>query len=148
MKKEEAIERLKLNKAAAEFYVEIAQNIKLVENELKDIEAFDMAIEALQAEQTAEWIQPTSLEDCRRLDIRFVRCSKCGEQQIVVGHKGYNELPFKYCPNCRAKMSLQKRVEFTRSYSCNPDDYGAMCAWCEYDDGSKCIKPTKGGDSE
>ena len=50
MKKEEAIERLKQNKAAAEFYVEIAQNIKLIENELKDIEAFDMAIEALQAE--------------------------------------------------------------------------------------------------
>ena len=111
-------------------------------------EALDMAIEALQAEQTAEWIQPTSSEDCRRLDIRFVRCSKCGEQQIVVGHKGYNELPFKYCPNCRAKMSLQKRVEFTRSYSCDSDDYGAMCEWCEYDDGSKCTKPTKGDDEE
>ena len=54
MKKEEAIERLKQNKAAAEFYVEIAQNIKPIENELKDIEAFDMAIEALQAEQEGD----------------------------------------------------------------------------------------------
>jgi hypothetical protein len=58
------------------------------------LEALDMAIEALQREQTAEWIQPTTSEDCRRLDIRFVRCSKCREKQIVVGHKGYNELPF------------------------------------------------------
>lgn len=105
--------------------------------------AFRMAIEALQEEQTAEWIQPTSSEDCRRLNIRFVRCSKCGEQQIVVGHKGYNELPFNYCPNCRAKMSLQKRAEFTRSYSCDPNDYGAMCMWCKYNNGSKCIKPMR-----
>ena len=68
MKKEEAIERLKQNKAAAEFYVEIAQNIKPIENELKDIEAFDMAIEALQTEtislsvadkigEEREWLQ-------------------------------------------------------------------------------------------
>lgn len=103
-------------------------------------ETYAMAIEALQAEQTAEWIQPTNLEDYRHLKIRFVRCSKCGEQQIVVGYKGYNELPFNYCPNCRAKMSLQKKTEFTRSYSCDPDDYGAMCEWCEYNDGNKCVK--------
>lgn len=103
-------------------------------------ETYAMAIEALQVEQTAEWIQPTSSEDRRRLNIRFVWCSKCGEKQIVVGHKGYNELPFNYCPDCGAKMSLQKKTEFTRSYSCDPDDYGAMCEWCEYNDGSKCVK--------
>lgn len=112
------------------------------------IAAISMAIEALQVEQTAEWIQPTSLEDCRRLNIRFVRCSKCGEQQIVVGHKGYNELPFNYCPNCGAKMSLQKRAKFTRNYSCDPDNYGTMCTWCKYNDGSKCAKPIKGGEDE
>lgn len=50
MKKEEAIERLKQNKAAAEFYAGMVQNTNAIENELKDIEAIDMAIEALKAE--------------------------------------------------------------------------------------------------
>lgn len=136
MTNEEAIKRIKYHK--------IVHKMNEL-NAIKISEALDMAIEALKGEQTAEWIQPTSLEDYRRLKIRFVRCSKCSEQQIVVGYKGYNELPFNFCPNCGAKMSLQKKTEFTRSYSCNPDDYGAMCEWCEYNDGSKCIKPTKGG---
>ena len=48
--KEEAIERLKQNKAAAEFYEGMVQNTNAIENELKDIEAIDMAIEALSAE--------------------------------------------------------------------------------------------------
>ena len=54
MTREEAIERLKQNKAAAEFYAGMVQNTNAIENELKDIEAIDMAIEALSAE--AEWI--------------------------------------------------------------------------------------------
>jgi len=47
MTREEAIERLKQNKAAAEFYAQLIDNYKSVCNELKDIEAFNMAIEAL-----------------------------------------------------------------------------------------------------
>ena len=47
MDKQEAIERLKQNKAAAEFYAGMVQNTNAIENELKDIEAIDMAIEAL-----------------------------------------------------------------------------------------------------
>ena len=47
MNKQEAIERLKQNKAAAEFYAGMVQNTNAIENELKDIEAIDMAIEAL-----------------------------------------------------------------------------------------------------
>lgn len=50
MDKQEAIERLKQNKAAAEFYAGMVQNTNAIENELKDIEAIDMAIEALQTE--------------------------------------------------------------------------------------------------
>lgn len=47
-KEKEAIERLKQNKAAAEFYAGMIQNANAIENELKDIEAIDLAIEALQ----------------------------------------------------------------------------------------------------
>lgn len=50
MTREEAIERLKQNKAAAEFYAGMVQNTNAIENELKDIEAIDMAIEALKTE--------------------------------------------------------------------------------------------------
>lgn len=50
MTREEAIERLKQNKAAAKFYAGMVQNTNAIENELKDIEAIDMAIEALKTE--------------------------------------------------------------------------------------------------
>ena len=56
MTREEAIERLKQNKAAAEFYAGMAQNTNTIENELKDIEAMNMGIEALQADRLTEWI--------------------------------------------------------------------------------------------
>lgn len=48
MTREEAIERLKQNKAAAGFYAGTAKNTNAIENELKDMEAMNMAIEALQ----------------------------------------------------------------------------------------------------
>ena len=47
MTNNEAIERIEQNKAAAEFYVQMLDKHKSVDNELKDIEAFNMAIEAL-----------------------------------------------------------------------------------------------------
>lgn len=47
MNREEAIERIKQNKAAAEFHAGMVQNTNAIENELKDIEAMEMAIEAL-----------------------------------------------------------------------------------------------------
>ena len=50
MDKQEAIERLKQNKAAAEFYAGMVQNTNAIEIELKGIEAIDMAIEALSAD--------------------------------------------------------------------------------------------------
>lgn len=52
MTREEAIERIRQNKAAAEFYARYTNNDKDIENELKDVDAFCMAIEALQAEST------------------------------------------------------------------------------------------------
>lgn len=52
MNKEEAIIRLKQNKVAAEFYAGITPSNQEVENELLDIEAIDMAIEAIEALST------------------------------------------------------------------------------------------------
>jgi len=56
MTREEAIERLKQNKAAAKFYAGMVQNTNAIENELKDIEAMNMAIEALSSEAVHGWI--------------------------------------------------------------------------------------------
>lgn len=87
MDKQEAIERLKQNKAAAEFYAGMIDNYKSVCNELKDIEAFDMAIEAL-SERTGEWI---SNHD------GSWNCSECG-LRVFVYAKG------NFCPNCGTRM--------------------------------------------
>ena len=54
--REETIERLKQNKAAAEFYASQSRITAEIENALKDSEAFDMAIEALSADAVqGEW---------------------------------------------------------------------------------------------
>lgn len=50
MKKTEAIELLKLQISNAKFYARYTNNDKDVEKELKDVEAFRMAIEALSAD--------------------------------------------------------------------------------------------------
>ena len=92
MTKEEAIERLKQNKAAAKFYAGMVQNTNAIENELKDIEAIDMAIEAL-SERTGEWI--FNPKDAIELMFTKPKCSKCGFESADGGN---------YCPNCGAKM--------------------------------------------
>ena len=61
MTREEAIERLKQNKAAAKFYAGMVQNTNAIENELKDIEAIDMAIEALSADAVPQLKQTDTL---------------------------------------------------------------------------------------
>ena len=62
MTREEAIERLKQNKAAAKFYAGMSQNTNAIENELKDIEAMDMAIEALSnADQRTQYVESIDL---------------------------------------------------------------------------------------
>lgn len=63
MDKQEAIERLKQNKAAAEFYAGMVQNTNAIENELKDIEAIDMAIEALSVESPGDSISRSDAKD-------------------------------------------------------------------------------------
>jgi hypothetical protein len=52
--REEAIEVLKLQISNAEFYARYANNDRDAEKELKDAEAFRMAIEALSAEAISE----------------------------------------------------------------------------------------------
>ena len=87
MDRDEAIKILKQNKAAAEFYAGMVQNTKVIENELRDIEAMNMAIEALQAKAEGDLISrqdaidainhicPVDTEyDCTLLDRVDVRC--------------------------------------------------------------------------
>lgn len=92
MKKEEAIERLKQNKAAAEFYAGMVQNTNAIENELKDIEAMNMAIEALTDRPTGKWINRGSAV------YPWFTNSKCDQ----CGH--YGSKMWAFCPNCGARM--------------------------------------------
>lgn len=79
MDKQEAIERLKQNKAAAEFYAGMVQNTNAIENELKDIEAMNMAIEALSAES-----------------VDVVRCKDCLYKQYDATHN-FCEINYHKC---------------------------------------------------
>ena len=87
---EEAIERLKQLKAAAEFYVQWVGNAKSIDNNtLKDIEAFNTAIEALSIDRSqGEWIDVNG-------DGSLWRCSRCKDTACCDGN---------YCPTCGAKM--------------------------------------------
>ena len=94
MDRQEAIERIKQNKAAAEFYAQLTSKPKSVDDELKDIEAFNMAIEALESElPKGKWRGEHKMPDMPRYE--WYRCSECGflSQSVV-----------NYCPNCGARM--------------------------------------------
>ena len=88
MTREEAIERLKQNKAATEYYAGQSRITAEIENSLKDSEAFDMAIEALSADTIpiekyhelqhqfvmlgatfADLTEVVRCKDCRRLEV-------------------------------------------------------------------------------
>lgn len=100
--KEEAIERLKQNKAAAEFYAGMVQNTNAIENELKDIEAIDMAIEALSIDVVSreeyeevkvymDTLVDAFIEDGKELakSIKVVRCNDCKWYQGVHSVQGH-----------------------------------------------------------
>ena len=91
--RKETIERLKQNKAAAEYYAGQSQITAEIENALKDSEALDMAIEALSAERTGEWI--FNPKDAIELMFMKLKCSECGFESSDGGN---------YCPNCGARM--------------------------------------------
>lgn len=84
--REEAIERLKQNKAAAEYYAGQSRINAEIENSLKDSEAFDMAIEAL-SERTGEWIDKGNWMG--------IECSRC---------KCHSRYVTPFCPQCGARM--------------------------------------------
>lgn len=94
MDKQEAIERLKQNKAAAEFYAGMIQNTNAIENELKDIEAIDMAIEALSAEVVPK----------HDVEIIIDEITKRTSSDKVAREDGRNNM--KRYPNCQMRTSL------------------------------------------
>ena len=101
MERAEAIERLKQNKAAAKFYAGMVQNTNAIENELKDIEAIDMAIEAL-SERTGEWIKATGMMPPEFHGHHC--CSECGNFANMEPPFGNREDLGRFCPNCGARM--------------------------------------------
>ena len=103
MTREEAIERLKQNKAAAKFYAGMVQNTNAIENELKDIEAIDMAIEALTNVQNmhkGKWIKKQVFNPELDKYVPLIECSVCGYEPYFGG----SESKFNYCANCWARM--------------------------------------------
>lgn len=103
MDKQEAIERIKQNKAAAEFYAQMIGNYRSAENELKDIEAFNMAIEALTNVQNmhkGKWIKKQVFNPELDKYVPFIECSVCGYEPYYGG----SESKFNYCANCGARM--------------------------------------------
>lgn len=85
--REEAIKRIK------EFGLYHA--IGDLPNSAKTVEAFNMAIEALSAERTGEWIDKGE----------YAECSMCGAHSGTQ-FDGVEPIPLKtdYCPNCGARM--------------------------------------------
>lgn len=105
MKRTEAIERLKQNKSAVEFHTQLVGNSKSIDNDLKEIEAFNMAIEALSKDATIdntqyEWIVEHSGDGWD--DWINLTCPKCGEK--------HEQVPYYYnfCPNCGVKIKVSK----------------------------------------
>lgn len=82
-----------------------AYGVPLDENKFR--EALDMAIKALSAEKTAEWIFKTT---------KSAQCSNCGHIQFTNGEDTtkktliHNAL-YHYCPNCGAKMKKESEEE-------------------------------------
>ena len=93
---EEAIKRIKQHRSEAEYCLRLTQVLSTIENELLDIRAFTMAIEALEcAPPKGHWIFDT--ED------GYYKCSECGSlAEIDSVTNDYWRSNF--CPNCGADM--------------------------------------------
>lgn len=145
MKREEAIERLKQNKAAAEYYAGQSRITAKIENALKDSEAFDMAIEALSTDVTqTDLVQRSDvlevISDAQDgsgstyniLQPIFVkvnnlpschRCDECDEQfyqQLL--EKGMIELPQEYVSVVRCKDCINYESDGGALMVCRIDD--------------------------
>ena len=112
MTKKEAIERLKQNKAAAYFHAGMVQNTNVIENELKDIEAMNMAIEALQRGIPKNPIINfvADSDGARRLNDGWTEdsylCPVCHTYFGEVFDEGY-------CRKCGQKL-IQKRIRLIK----------------------------------
>lgn len=123
MDRQEAIERIKQNKAAAEYFAQTMGNYGLAENELKDIEAFNMAIEALQD----DWVpvsDDTLPEPCAEVQ---VTC----EVRYSDGMKHKYQSIAQWIPkNCEEALGINWDVEATE-YNEEKDEYYPLEGWYE-----------------
>lgn len=131
MTREEAIERLKQNKAAAEYYAGQSRITAEIENALKDNEAFDMAIEALSADTVAT-IQTGQIAkamdycyDCEAVEVckwyphdgcEFKISRPTGEWIDVD-----NYCRLATCSNCQKVTMFEKWGEYTKPYNFCPN---------------------------
>lgn len=106
--KEETIERLKQNKAVAEYYAGQSRITAEIENALKDSEAIDMAIKALEREIPKNPIvnYVADADGSRRLNPGWTEDSYL----CPVCHTYFGEIFDEgYCRKCGQKL-IQKRV--------------------------------------
>lgn len=66
-----------------------------------DVEAFDIAIKALEKEpRKGHWIMTGDYLTTAYGSVDYVKCSCCGEDSLEEGD---------YCPNCGAKMESEEK---------------------------------------
>ena len=96
MDKSEAIERLEYLKAKAQLALEQEVPEWIAEDVLGTIEAYDMAIEALQIEpERGEWIDRSDGGRILNPWWENYECNRCGY---------YGSGTWNFCPNCGASM--------------------------------------------
>ena len=76
----------------------------------KDLEALDMAIEALNQQKEYEWIDDNENELDAQYGRHLYKCSKCNKyaNDFVGGIEDWWDVEKpNYCPNCGAKMKVR-----------------------------------------
>jgi rubrerythrin len=105
MKPEESIQRINEIKIEIDNWRD-SLGEKLSDREIKDIQAYDVALEALEKQIPKEWrgwttsafIGTDEYGEPKYADRKFYRCSKCRNGTVVRTN---------YCPNCGSKMDKE-----------------------------------------
>ena len=89
MTREEAVKRIKQNISAAEFHMGLTQLRSTIENELLDIEAFKMAIKALEVDLVL-------CKECKYYKPEFYACTAKGWNLSATHYPKVHESGFCY----------------------------------------------------